>query len=84
LLPDELNEAHKTQSDVFPADLSQPGTPARIFEHFQVNGTKVHVLINNAGFGAVGDFAKLAVERQLEMVQVNGPLVFDEPLRRSK
>ncbi len=70
-LADELNEAHKTQSEVFPADLSQPGTPARIFELFQVNGTKVDVLINNAGFGAVGDFAELAVERQLEMVQVN-------------
>jgi short-subunit dehydrogenase len=47
------------------------GTPARIFEHLQGNGTKVDVLVNNAGFGAVGDFAELAVERQLEMVQVN-------------
>jgi short-subunit dehydrogenase len=70
-LADELREAHKTQSEVFPADLSQPGAPARIFEHLQVNGTKVDVLVNNAGFGAVGAFAELAVERQLEMVQVN-------------
>jgi len=70
-LADELRAAHKTQSEVLPADLSQPGTPARIFEHFQVNGPKIDVLVNNAGFGAHGQFAALAVERQLDMVMVN-------------
>lgn len=68
---DELHAAHKTQSEVFPADLAQSGAPARIFEHLQVNGTKVDVLVNNAGFGAYGAFAQLGVDRQLEMVQVN-------------
>jgi uncharacterized protein len=70
-LADELHSAHKTQSEVLPFDLSQPVAPARIYEHFQVHGTKVDVLVNNAGFGARGPFASLPVERQLEMVQVN-------------
>lgn len=70
-LADELREAHKTQSEVFQVNLSQPETPARLFEHLQVNGTKVDVLVNNAGFGAQGAFAELPLERQLEMVQVN-------------
>jgi short-subunit dehydrogenase len=70
-LADELRAAYKTQSEVLPADLSQPSAPARIFEHFQVNGPKIDVLVNNAGFGAHGQFAALSVERQLEMVQVN-------------
>jgi uncharacterized protein len=70
-LADELHQAHKTHSEVLPFDLSQPGAPARICEHFQVHGTKVDVLVNNAGFGALGQFAFLPVEGQLEMVQVN-------------
>jgi short-subunit dehydrogenase len=70
-LADELNEAHKTQSEVFPADLSQPEAPSRVFQHTEANGTKVDVLVNNAGFGAQGQFADLPLERQLEMVQVN-------------
>jgi short-subunit dehydrogenase len=70
-LADELRKEYKTHSEVIPADLSQPGTPARLFEHFQANGHKIDVLVNNAGFGAYGDFAALPLERQLEMVQVN-------------
>ena len=70
-LADELRQAHKSQSEVLTADLAQPSTPARIFEHLQTNGTRVDVLINNAGFGAHGEFVKLPLERQLEMIQVN-------------
>ncbi len=70
-LGEELRAAHKTQSEVFPADLAQPGTPSRIFEHLEATGTKVDVLVNNAGFGARGPFVELPVERQLDMLQVN-------------
>jgi short-subunit dehydrogenase len=70
-LADELRQAHKTQSEVLTSDLSQPSAPPRIFEHLQANGTRVDVLVNNAGFGAHGQFAELPVERQLEMIQVN-------------
>ena len=70
-LADELRQSHKTQSEVLTADLAQPGAPVRIFEHLQANGTKVDVLVNNAGFGAHGDFFRLPLERQLEMIQVN-------------
>ncbi len=70
-LAEELRQAHKTQSEVFPADLAEPGTPARVFGHLQGNGTKVDVLVNNAGFGAQGRFSELSVERQLELLQVN-------------
>jgi hypothetical protein len=70
-LADELRQAHKTQSEVLTADLAQPDTPPRIFRHLEANGTKVDVLVNNAGFGAYGRFTELPLERQLEMVQVN-------------
>src|SRR5690242_20480615 len=58
-LADELREAHKTQSEVLTADLAQPDAPLSIFRHLQANGTKVDVLVNNAGFGAYGRFAEL-------------------------
>jgi short-subunit dehydrogenase len=70
-LADEMRQAHKTQSEVLPADLSERDAPARLFAHLEANGTRVDALVNNAGFGAVGQFAELPVERQLEMVQVN-------------
>lgn len=70
-LADELHKAHKTQSEVLTTDLAEPGAPERIFEHLQTNGTKVDVLVNNAGFGAHGQFVALPLERQLQMIQVN-------------
>jgi short-subunit dehydrogenase len=48
-------------------DLADPGAPARL--HAQVG--PVDVLVNNAGFGAVGRFAELPLDRQLAMLQVN-------------
>jgi len=70
-LADELRRTHKAQSEIITADLSEPAAPARLFEHLQANGTRVDVLINNAGFGAQGQFAELPLERQLEIIQVN-------------
>ncbi len=68
---EELRQAHRTQSEILTADLAEPHTPARILQHLEANGTKVDVLVNNAGFGAFGRFRELSVERQLQMVQVN-------------
>lgn len=56
---------------MLPADLALPETPARIFAALQQDGVTVDVLVNNAGFGAHGNFAELPLPRQLEMVQVN-------------
>jgi short-subunit dehydrogenase len=70
-LAEELRKTYKTNSEVLAADLSQPEAPARIFNHLQTNGTKVDVLVNNAGFGAYGKFFELPLERQLQMIQVN-------------
>jgi short-subunit dehydrogenase len=70
-LADELRQAHKTQSEILTADLSEPDAPTRIFRHLEANGTKVDVLINNAGFGAQGRFAELPLDRQLDMLRVN-------------
>jgi short-subunit dehydrogenase len=70
-LADELRRAHGIQTMVLTADLSQPETPARMFNELQQAGVMVDVLVNNAGFGAHGAFAGLPLRLQLEMIQVN-------------
>ncbi len=70
-LADELRRAHGIQTMVLTADLSQPETPARLFNELQQSGVTVDVLVNNAGFGAHGAFAGLPLRLQLEMIQVN-------------
>ena len=70
-LADELRQAHQTQAEILPADLSEREAPARIFGHLEANGTRVDVVVNNAGFGAYGEFTELPASRQLDMVQVN-------------
>jgi short-subunit dehydrogenase len=70
-LAEELHRAHKTQSEVLTADLAEPTAPARIFAHLETHGTRLDVLVNNAGFGAREPFAQLPADRQLDMLQVN-------------
>lgn len=70
-LADELRKAHGIEARVLTADLALPETPARIFAELQSAGVIVDVLVNNAGFGAHGQFNELPLQRQLDMAQVN-------------
>ena len=70
-LADELRRTHRVEAVVLTADLSQPETPERVFRELQGRGITVDVLVNNAGFGASGDFAGLPLQRQLEIIHVN-------------
>ena len=67
----ELRSKHGINVTLIEADLAQPDAPQFIFDEVQRQGLRVDLLINNAGFGAAGDFAKLPLTRQLEMIQVN-------------
>jgi hypothetical protein len=62
----ELGNAH-----VVAADLADPGAPTRILAEAGDRGLWVRTLINNAGFGLVGRFEALPLERQLAMVDLN-------------
>jgi uncharacterized protein len=67
----ELREAHGVDVRVLPADLADPRSPQAIFDELAAVGVEVDVLVNNAGFGAVGAVADLPLTRQLDMLQVN-------------
>lgn len=58
------------------ADLSQPGTAEHVFEESLKRGLVVNLLVNNAGIGSSGEFAKNDLHGDLKMLQLNnGSLV---------
>jgi short-subunit dehydrogenase len=70
-LCDELMLEHKITAHFVPLDLSKPGADAELFAETEKHGFEIDWLINNAGFGSLGDFAELPIERELEMIDLN-------------
>jgi short-subunit dehydrogenase len=70
-LCNELGLNHNIQAQYFVADLSQPETPARLLAETRERNLEIDLLINNAGFGSMGDFAGLDLERELNMIDLN-------------
>jgi short-subunit dehydrogenase len=66
-----LSTAHRIKTEVFVADLADPAGPEKILTFTREKTIHIDLLINNAGFGAFGEFVTSDRSRQLEMVQVN-------------
>lgn len=67
----ELTGKYGVKAETCVADLSTPSAPNEIFSFTEMKRVAVDLLINNAGFGAYGEFHQISLARQLEMVQVN-------------
>ena len=67
----DIHEKTGKQAYVFARDLSRPAAALELFNDVTCTKIKVEVLINNAGFGAVGKFWDLDAAEQMEMVQLN-------------
>lgn len=70
-LAQRLACSHKIETQVVPADLTDPAAPEKIFSFTRDKEIEIDLLINNAGFGKYGEFHSVAKERLVEMVQVN-------------
>lgn len=70
-LAEELRTRHNISVKVIESDLAEPAAAEALFQKTEGQGVQVDLLINNAGFGLVGDFPDLPLARQLEMIQVN-------------
>ena len=70
-LCNELGRIKSTHAQYVALDLSKQDAPARLFEETQKRGLEVDFLINNAGFGSMGEFAKLDLDRELDMIDLN-------------
>jgi short-subunit dehydrogenase len=70
-LASQLRSNHDVRVLLLAADLARPTAPEEIFAFTQGKGIEINLLVNNAGFGLYGEFARLELSRLLEMLQVN-------------
>jgi short-subunit dehydrogenase len=67
----ELSNGYGVEARHIAIDLTSENADLRIFEDAERSGIEIDWLINNAGFGSMGDFAELEREREAEMIELN-------------
>src|ERR1700693_4072438 len=67
----ELSGKHVIGALVCVAALALPLGPQQIFSFTEEKNIAIDLLVNNAGFGAYGEFHKVPLDRLLQMKQVN-------------
>jgi len=70
-LAEELGGKHAVAVEPVGMDLSEPGAVARLAVLLRERKLCIDLLVNNAGFGARGEFWKLPLARQAEMLRLN-------------
>ena len=66
---EKLKNELKTNVEIIPLDLSDPDNCKKLYE--QVKDENMDILINNAGFGAIGAFRKIDLDKELNMIDLN-------------
>jgi uncharacterized protein len=64
-------ENHGVMVKTVALDLAEPPAPKFLFDQLQREGITVDILINNAGFGALGKFATMSEEEILGQIDLN-------------
>ncbi|QQS21854.1 SDR family NAD(P)-dependent oxidoreductase [Candidatus Saccharibacteria bacterium] len=70
-----LQKDHKISVDIKQADLSKPGAARKLYDELKSDG--IEILVNNAGFGLVGDFFKEDIADNIDMVQLNAQALME-------
>jgi uncharacterized protein len=68
---DELQQHFGISARALPLDLTATNTPQALFEDVLRSGTQIDVLVNNAGYGATGEFTRIPLAEDLGMIQLN-------------
>jgi len=76
-LCNEIGRLTSIRAQYLALDLRQPEAAAQLLEETNKRELEIDMLINNAGFGSMGDFAKLDLDHELEMIQLNVRAVVD-------
>ncbi len=76
-LCNELGRLTSIRAQYLALDLTNPEARTQLFEETKTRGLEIDTLINNAGFGSMNDFAKLELDRELEMIELNITAVVD-------
>jgi hypothetical protein len=67
----EINEKYAVKVDFLATDLSASDSARDVFKWVEEKNYKVSVLVNNAGYGAAGDFEKFTIEQNRDMMNLN-------------
>lgn len=67
----ELSEGSMADVEVLPADLTDGADLARVEARIRDDATPIDLLINNAGFGTVGRFVELDLDREEAEIRLN-------------
>ena len=70
-LAHELHTKHGTRCEIILADLSDPVEPRRILDEISAKGISIELLVNNAGFGVVGEVDSADIDRLLQLIRLN-------------
>lgn len=70
-LADELQRQFGISAKAVALDLATPTAPQSLFEQLQRDGVKVNILVNNAGYGKLGEFAGIPLEESLGQIELN-------------
>jgi short-subunit dehydrogenase len=70
-LCNELGRVSGARAQYIAMDLTEQNAAARLLEETQKRDLVIDMLVNNAGFGSMGDFTRLELARELEMIDLN-------------
>ncbi|PNW36570.1 UNVERIFIED_CONTAM: oxidoreductase [Euhalothece sp. KZN 001] len=70
-LAQQLERDHQITTEVITQDLTIANASQTVFDTVTAKGLQVDLLVNNAGFGDYGLFAETALDKQLQMIQLN-------------
>jgi short-subunit dehydrogenase len=68
---DELRRMFGISVKTVALDLTAADAPTLLFDQMQREGIAVDILVNNAAYGKLGDFAEVPVEESLGQIQLN-------------
>jgi uncharacterized protein len=76
-LASELKESQSVLAEALEFDLTSSAAGARLAQQLRDRKLGLSLLVNNAGFGVRGEFRRLTLQRQLEMLQLNNAAVVE-------
>ncbi|HKS73688.1 MAG TPA: SDR family oxidoreductase [Terriglobales bacterium] len=68
---EELQRQFGISVKAVPLDLAAPSAAQVLFEQLQRDGIAIDVLVNNAAYGVLGEFAEIPLEESLGQIQLN-------------
>lgn len=68
---EEIEKEFGVKVYYFAKDLTNPSSPEELYKEVNAQNLVVNVLVNNAGFGEIGAFAEIELQKEINMIEVN-------------